>query len=138
LVRTAWSLVRVHDSAARFMLAGPLHVHGEAAEQLSAYQEVITCKPLIAAIGSLVWDADRSRPKRGFRGSGPGSARRVHVIAKQFRLTYDLHSMRPEQVLALLPREFDRFREEPPPPDRRPRLAVRRGRREARPEASPT
>jgi hypothetical protein len=37
LVRTAWTLVRVHDSAARFMLAGPLHVHGEAAEQLGAY-----------------------------------------------------------------------------------------------------
>ena len=34
LVRTAWSLVRVHGSSARFMLAGPLHVHGEAAEQL--------------------------------------------------------------------------------------------------------
>jgi hypothetical protein len=135
LVRTAWSLVRVHDSAARFMLAGPLHVHGEAAEQLGAYQDVITCKPLIAAIGSLVWDVDRERLKRGFGGSGPGSARRIHVVASQFRLTYDLDSMRPEQILALLPREFDRFRKGPPPPDGRPASTVRRPRRDERPEA---
>lgn len=132
LVRTAWSLVRVHDSAARFMLAGPLHVHGEAAEQLGAYQEVITCKPLIAAIAFLAWDTDRARLKRGFGGSGPGSARRVPVVAKQFRLTYDLDSMQPEQILALLPREFDRFREGSPTRTRRRTVAIRR---EERPEA---
>ena len=126
----------MHDSAARFTLAGPLHVHGEAAEQLGAYQEVITCKPLIAAISSLAWDADRASLKRGFGGSGPGSARRVPVVAKQFCLTYDLDSMRPEQILALLPREFDRFRKGPPPPDRRPGIAVRRDRHEGRPEAN--
>lgn len=139
LVRTAWSLVRVHDTAARFMLAGPLHVHGEAAEQLGAYQEVITCKPLIAAIGILAWDAERARLKRGFGGSGPGSARRVPVVAKQFRLTYDLDSMRPEQILALLPREFDRFRERiSESKARRPPLETRRSRREPRPEANQT
>jgi hypothetical protein len=99
LVRSAWSVVRVHHSAARFMLAGPLHVHGEAAEQLGAYQDVITSRPLIAAIASLAWDADRARLKRGFGGSGPGSARRVHVVSKQFRLTYDLDTMRFEQIL---------------------------------------
>lgn len=135
LVRTAWSLVRVHSSAARFMLSGRLHVHGEAAEQLGAYQDVITCKPLIATIGSLVWDIDRARLKRGFGGSGPGFARRVQVVAKQFGLTYDLHSIRPEQILDLLPREFDRFRDRPVGPDRRPAVTIIRARREQRPEA---
>jgi hypothetical protein len=114
------------------MLSGPLHVHGEAAEQLGAYQDVITCAPLIAAIGSLVWDVERGKLKRGFGGSGPGSARRVQVVAKQFSLTYDLHSMRPEQILDLLPREFDRFREGPLPRTRRRTVTVRR---EERPEA---
>lgn len=137
LVRTAWSLVRVHDSTVRFMLAGPLHVHGEAAEQLGAYQDVITCKPLIAAIASLAWDVDRARLKRGFSGSGPGSARRVPVVAKQFRLTYDLDSMRPEQILDLLPREFDRFREQlSRSRAQRPSLGTRWPRREPRPEAN--
>jgi hypothetical protein len=132
LVRTAWSLARVHGGAARFILAGPLHVHGEAAEQLGAYQDVITCKPLIAAIAFLAWDGDRARLKRGFGGSGAGSARRVPVVAKQFRLTYDLDSMRSEQILALLPREFDRFRDRTARPDRRPVLTVRRDRRDPR------
>ena len=136
LVRTAWSLVRVHGSAVRFMLAGRLHVHGEAAEQLGAYQDVITCKPLIAAIGFLAWDADRASLKRGFGGSGPGSARRVPVVAKQFRLTYDLDSMRPAQIQELLPREFDRFRERGrPSKGRRFPLGVEPDRRERRPDA---
>ena len=103
-----------------FMLSGGLHVHGEAAEQLGARQDLITCKPLIAAIGSLVWDADKATLKRGFRGSGPGSARRVQFVAKQFRLTYDLDSMPQERILDLLPREFDRFRHAGGPPGRRP------------------
>jgi hypothetical protein len=131
LVRTAWSLVLRHDTGARFILAGPLHVHGEAAEQLGAYQEVITCRPLIAAIASIAWDGERVGLKRGFGGSGPGSARRVPVVAKQFRLTYDLDSMQPEQILRLLPREFDRFRE------RIPRAKARRLLAETRPEQRP-
>lgn len=123
LVRTAWRLVEVHGTDAEYLLAGPLHVHGEIVEQLSAYQDVITCKPLIAAIRSLVWDVDNARLKRGFAGRRAGSARRVPVVAKQFRLTFDLDSMRPEQILALLPREFERFRN---PSSPRPRRALRR------------
>jgi hypothetical protein len=139
LVRTAWSLVRVHNSAVRFMLAVPLHVHGEAAEQLGAYQDVITCKPLIAAIASLAWDAERERLQRGFSGSGPGSARRVPIVAKQFRLTYDLDSMRPEQIVGLLPREFHRFREKVlSSKARRPSFNIRRDLGEQRPEAEQT
>jgi hypothetical protein len=138
LVRTAWALVQVHGTVAEYLLAGPLHVHSEIVEQLSAYHDVITCKPLIAAMGHLVWDKDNARLKRGFRGHGPGSARRVQFIAKQFRLTYDLDSMRPEQILNLLPREFDRFRTGPHPPDRRPGITVGRDRHEGRPEANQT
>lgn len=138
LVRTAWRLVQAHGEAARFMLAGQLHVHGEAAEQLCAYQDVVTCKPLIAALGQLVWDPEKASFKRGFRGRGPGSARRVHVVSKQFRLTYDLDAMQPAQILGLLPREFDRFRERPSPPRPRPPLTVRAGERERRPVADRT
>jgi hypothetical protein len=134
LVRTAWTLVRVHGSAARFILAGSVDSHGEAAEQLCAYRDVVTCKPLIAALGQLVWDAEKERFKRGFGGSGPGSARRVHFISEQFRLTYDLDAMQPAQILTLLPREFDRFRG-PTPKGPRPSLRVGRTRREQRPAA---
>lgn len=109
LVRTAWNLVQVHGSVAQYLLANPLHEHSDVVEQMSAYQDVITCTPLIAAIGSLVWDEDNAKLKRGFAGRRAGSARRVPVVAKQFQLTFDLDSMQPEQILALLPREFDRY-----------------------------
>jgi hypothetical protein len=132
LIRTNWSVVRVHGAAARFILSGPLYEHGEAVEQLTASQDVITSRPLIAAIASLVWDDAKATFKRGFGSkTGPGGARRVPVFAKQFRLTYDLDSLRAEQILDLLPREFDRFRDGVPPSDgRRPRLRVKGDRRE--------
>ena len=136
LVRTSWNVVRVHGAVSRFILAGPLYEHGDVVEQLTAYQHVITCKPLIAAIGSLVWDADKATFKRGFGSrTRPGNARRVQVFSKQFRLTYDLDSMRPEQILELLPREFDRFRERMPPPQRLSSPTLGRARREGHPEA---
>jgi hypothetical protein len=50
-------------------------------------------------------------------------------------MTCDLHAMRPEQILDLLPREFDRFREREASAERRPRRTVRRDRRESRAEA---
>ena len=111
LVRSAWRLVQVHGVHAEPLLAGPLHVLGEAAEQMSAVQTNITCKPLVAAVRLLVWDQVKGKVKRGFAGKGPGSARRARIVAQQFRLTYDLDSMQPEQILDLLPREFDRFRD---------------------------
>ena len=135
LVRTAWSLVRVHGIAAEYLLAGPLKEHSDVVEQLSAYQDVITCKPLIAAIRSLIWDEERARLKRGFAGRRGGSARRVPVVAKQLRLTYDLDSMQPQQILLLLPREFDRFREQVSRPSgRRPTPDANWSQREPPPE----
>jgi hypothetical protein len=40
------------------------------------------------------------------RESGSESAPLVPVVAKQFRLTYDLDSMQPDAIVALLPREI--------------------------------
>ena len=120
LVRSAWTLVRLHGANARFILARSLHTHGEASEQLGAYQDLINCRPLIAALSQLCWDDERQAVKRGFLGQQGGSVRRVPPVMKQFRLTYDIDSMSPDEILGLLPREFDRFRPARPRPQARP------------------
>ena len=56
LVRTSWALVRDHAQNARFMLSGPLHVHGDIVEQLATRDQVIGSRALIAAVARLWWD----------------------------------------------------------------------------------
>jgi hypothetical protein len=59
-------------------------------------------------------DASNNQPKRGAGGKGPGSARRLADVLNQFDVTWDLYSMSYEEVLAMLPGEFDRFRHAAP------------------------
>lgn len=120
LVRTPWWLVREHREAARFMLAGPVHEHGELLEQLVNRQEIAASRPIIGAAASLYWDTSADRPKPGAttRRRG-GSVRRLVAVVKQLRLTYDMDAMSPEQILQLLPKEFEAFQRSPSPPPRR-------------------
>jgi hypothetical protein len=118
LVRSAWSLVHRHGPHARFLLWAPPHTHGELTEQLASTQELIASTSVIEACATLYWDEERQDRRRGFGGKGPGSARRIPLIRRQFRLTYDIDHMPAERILALLPREFDRFRPRRPPAPR--------------------
>ncbi|MFQ5653524.1 MAG: hypothetical protein ACE5GW_02190 [Planctomycetota bacterium] len=44
-------------------------------------------------------------------GKGRGSARRLADLANQLDLTWDLHTMKAEELLEILPAEFDRFKD---------------------------
>lgn len=113
LVRTAWLLVSQHGEHARFMLSGPPDVHGDVVEQLSNRQEVIGSKALIAAAAAMWWDEAGQTHRRGITNRNPrkgGTVRRLIDVARQFRLTWDLDSMTPEQIVNLLPSEFDRWK----------------------------
>ncbi len=115
-VRAPWQLVRTHGEFARFLLipskdmARPLGVHGEILEQLSGRQWVLGSKDLIAAASNLYFDQESGRPKKGVAGSGRGSARRFGLVLRQYDLTYDPQSMPPDNLVNLLPAEFDRWR----------------------------
>jgi hypothetical protein len=126
LVRTAWSLVQQHGESARFMLGGPPHVHGDMVEQLANRQEIIGSRSLIGAASLLYWEEERQTFKVGAatrESRRGGTVRRLIDIAMQFKLTYDLDSMTPEQILELLPPEFDRWRAPSPTrPIERPHL----------------
>jgi hypothetical protein len=118
LVRMSWSLVRDPAQNARFMLSGPLHVHGDIVEQLATRDQVIGSRKLIAAAALLWWDEAKGTYKPGInnrdRRKG-GTIRRLVTVAEQFRMTYDFDSMEAKTILALLPHEFERWREDEPP-----------------------
>lgn len=92
------------------VLATAVAKPGEVVEQSASRQVLITSKDVLAAVTRLYYDADTGSNRRGAAGRGAGSARRLAAVLQQFDLTWDFYEMEPESILALLPKEFDRFR----------------------------
>ena len=116
LVRTPWQLVLDHGDNARFLLISPkpqkhpLSVGGEILEQLAGRQSILRSRPIIAAANRLYLDPKTNRPRKGVAGRGRGCASRFGLVLRQLELTYDPEVMSEEAFLAILPREFDRWK----------------------------
>jgi hypothetical protein len=48
--------------------------------------------------------------KKGSGGKGGGSARRLSDVLKQFNMNYDFYAIKSDDLINLLPKEFDRFK----------------------------
>lgn len=109
-IRTTYLFVKEYGETVYFMFSNPLDKRGEITEQLAARQDILGCRGVIEAASNLYFDKLRMSPKRGASAKGPGTIRRFGVVLKQFARTYDLFSLNGQQVLEILPREFNRFR----------------------------
>lgn len=112
LLLSPWSIVRHYSGSldcAMAVLATPLHAPGEAAEQLSARQDLITARPLMEVASRLYFDREARRLRRGAGSKGPGTPRRFVTVAQQLMLTLDLRATSAETLQARLPKEFRRF-----------------------------
>lgn len=109
-VRTTYFLVREHGENAELLLCNPMHKRGELTEQLTGRADLLPCRPVVEAMVLLYRDPRTGRPKRGAAGKGPGSSRRFAYVMRQLMVNYDLYSMKAEDIIALLPAEFDHFR----------------------------
>jgi hypothetical protein len=114
LLAGPYQIYRAHrDNPRRALavLANPIGAPGDAAEQLIARQEILTNAHFLEAATRLYYDPTDNRLKVGAGGQGPGSPRRLAKdMFDQFDLTWDLYGMPPDQIIELLPAEFDRFR----------------------------
>jgi len=64
---------------------------------------------ILESVYSLYLDKPTEKPKRGsLMKNSPGTLYRFVDVAQQLDLAYDLSSMTGEQILQLLPNEFDR------------------------------
>ncbi len=95
-----------HGMDARLLLSGPVHKLGDFVEQLASRQEIVVNNSLIKLVDQLYW---KDGPKRGAASNKkkPGTLRRFVDIIRQLEMTYDLNSMQPWEIAALLPAEFD-------------------------------
>jgi hypothetical protein len=113
LLAGPWRIYRTHrDDPARAMvvLCQPLHTPGDLVEQLASRQELVTNRAFLAAATTLYVDPHTRLPKRGGGGKSRGTARRLADVCNQFDVTWDLYALEPDELLARLPKEFERFR----------------------------
>lgn len=103
---------RAHSDSperARCLLVQDLHKPGDIVEQLAARQQLLTNRSVVQVATKLYVDAEGVL-KHGAAGSGRGSPRRLASVLRQYDLTWDLYATPPDELFALLPKEFDRFK----------------------------
>jgi hypothetical protein len=61
---------------------------------------------------ALYFDEKTGRLKRGAGGKAGGSPRRLARVRQQLDVTWDLFDLTVERMLAILPNEFNRFKEQ--------------------------
>ena len=101
-----------HRERGKLLLYGPVNIQGDWVEQLCSRQEIASNRGVIEAATILYWDEQSKRPKKRAAPSEhrPGTLRRFVDVIQQLELTYDLNSMTGEEVLELLPPEFNAWR----------------------------
>lgn len=106
-------IVRAHrDNPERAIavLCNPVYKPGEIVEQLASRKELVTNRAAVEVASRLYYDATTGSFKRGAGSSVKGAPRRLASLFNQLDLTWYLYGMTADEVLTLLPREFDRFR----------------------------
>ena len=106
-----YTVYQLYQDGARVLLSGPVHVWSDIEEQLIGVREMTRMRGAIAAADLLYFDPVTQQPKKGItnRKKG-GTLRRLRAVIAQLDLTYDLYAMSGQEILDLLPSEFDRFR----------------------------
>lgn len=114
LLAAPCKLFLLHGTHARLLLHPPVHQHGAFIYNLGFRRDLITNRGLIEAIDLLYWDTKRNAPKRGATTeSRPGNLRRLITVVQQLDFNYDLYGMRADEILQLLPDEFDSWKTGP-------------------------
>jgi len=106
-------IVRAHrdqPERAIAMLCNPLWKPGEIVEQLASRKELVTNRAVVEAATRLYYNPATSSFKRGAGSSVKGAPRRLAALFNQLDLTWYLYGMSTDEVIQLLPKEFDRFR----------------------------
>jgi len=107
-----YSVYGLGENLSRLLLWTPLHLESKFHHQLAVRQTLITNKGILKAAHQMYFNPADVRPKRGalIEKKSPGTLIRFIDVIQQLDLTYDLYSMTAEEILALLPPEFDKWK----------------------------
>jgi hypothetical protein len=118
LLAGAWLVYSVYglgDDLSRLLLWTPLHLESKFHHELAGRQTLITNKGILEAADKMYFRESEGHPQKGalIKKKAPGTLQRFIDVIQQLDLTYDLYSMSGEEILALLPPEFDRWKTKP-------------------------
>ena len=111
----AYEIYRQHGEKAWFMLDEPINSLRDFTQRLVAAQELFRSKGVISLAHLLYVNPNTRRLKPNTvnysrSNAPPGSLPRLIDVLGQLYMTYDVYGMSAEQLMPLLPSEFDRFK----------------------------
>jgi hypothetical protein len=95
-------------------LCGPPTKPGDIAASINSRQELVQSRGIMEAVTTLYYDPQKFKAKRGAQNKTNGSARRFADLMNQLTLTWDLYGISADDLIKLLPEEFNRFRPKQP------------------------
>jgi len=109
IVSSRYNMHRMHGQNANYMLHGPVQTWSDVYEQCTNISLMVSSSSIQEAVNRLYYDSTKmSGFKKGAGGKGGGSARRFAAVFWQLHPTYNLRSMTSDEILELLPEEFDK------------------------------
>ena len=112
LLAGPYMIYREYGDAAMLMLCTKIFIENSFHHQIASRQSFISNPGIVAAAHSLYLDTETRKPKRGAQQGRQhaGSLIRFIDVVQQLDLNYDLYNMSTEQILKLLPSEFDKWK----------------------------
>lgn len=111
LVAVPYNAYRLHGEYSKALLTSKSHVFPYILKEVAGRQEVFHNKGIVECIYKIFFDEKANKIKRNAADKeGPGTIRRFMQIMKQLDVNYDLFGMNGQQIMALLPPEFDKWK----------------------------
>lgn len=108
LLAGPYQAFQLYGDRAMILLCTPVQKENAFHHEIAGRQILMSNPAIMETVSSLYLDEKTKKPKFGSQSHGkPGTIRRFVDVMQQLDLTYDLYSMSPEQLLSLLPAEFD-------------------------------
>ena len=107
-----YSVYELEEDLSKLLLCTVIPVENTFHHELAVRQNLITNRGILEAVHSLYYEGAADRPKRGaqVKKPAPGSFYRFIGIIQQLDLNYDLYSMSGNEILDLLPPEFNKWK----------------------------
>jgi hypothetical protein len=111
-----YSVYELGENLSKLLLCSAIPIENKFHHELAGRQSLITNRGTLEAVHSLYYEQAANKPKRGaqVKKPAPGSFYRFIGIIQQLDLNYDLYSMSGNEILDLLPPEFNKWKGQRP------------------------